>query len=236
MYPLGVYTQRQVEGLGSAEMREVKRAYLVTSSKAKEETAPTAAVEAEAFAVRGDVTTRSGAPRGHWELNMGGEWAASRGGKTYRHLLTVVDGFSRAAMAIPLTSKRSEEVAEALKGVFKHMGHPKRIECDGGGEFKRGVQRLLDKLEIPVRRGVVSIHRQQSLVERFHSTLEKRMIKWMRTVGDWSWLTALKGILVGYNTTIHSTIGTEPRVALVIDSLIGASRNLHRACLAYSGA
>jgi hypothetical protein len=148
-------------------------------------------------------------------LMMGGVWAQLPAGKRrrtdrIRYLLTYIDVYSRFAMAIPLATKDSEAVRNALVQIHSALGKPKRIECDEGPEFHGEVATYLEREHISLRRGVVGIHRHQAFIESWHRTLEQRLIKYMRTVGAWRWLEALDRIVGAYNTSMHSGIRAVP--------------------------
>ena len=50
----------------------------------------------------------------------------------YTFVLTVIDCFSRFALALPLKRKSGEEVATALEKAFDSMGHPRKFHTDQG--------------------------------------------------------------------------------------------------------
>ena len=75
-----------------------------------------------------------------WDLlcvDLWGPLTRSRSGNKY--CMTVVDGFSKWAMAIALPSKKQEIVAEALVSRVFIMGWPDRLLTDRGKEFTNRV-------------------------------------------------------------------------------------------------
>ena len=50
---------------------------------------------------------------------------------------------------------------------------PKLLQVDPGREFMGAVNTLLKKHNTKIRRGLVNIHRDQAIVERFNRTLER---------------------------------------------------------------
>ena len=145
-------------------------------------------------------------------MDMGGVWKQTRSRKTaIRWLLTGIDVFSRYAWAVPLEKKDAEEVRNGIVQLWSKLGEPERIEIDEGREFYGETDKLFKSKGIPVRRGDVGIHRQQSIIERFHLTLERKMIKFMRTKGGGRWLEALEPLLNNYNTSYHRTLRGKPK-------------------------
>ena len=53
----------------------------------------------------------------------------------YKSILTVIDCFSRYAMAIPIKSKVPSNIIEGLSAAFKEYGIPLKIFSDNGTEI-----------------------------------------------------------------------------------------------------
>ena len=98
--------------------------------------------------------------------------------KTFRYVLTVVDGASRYKEAEPLTSKTAAEVGDGLARIYKRspLRWPKLLQVDPGCELMGSVGQLLAKHSVQGRRGRVDIHRDQGIVERFNRTLAERLL------------------------------------------------------------
>lgn len=63
--------------------------------------------------------------------------------------LTIIDTFSKFAMAYPLNSLHSLEIINNLLDFFTHHGIPKFIASDNGGEFKnKNLQEFLHEIQI----------------------------------------------------------------------------------------
>ena len=79
--------------------------------------------------------------------------------------------------AEPLIKKEANEVARALKWIYKRgsLRWPKLLRVDPGREFRGAVNQLLSKHNVEVRRGREDIHRDQAIVERFNRTLAERL-------------------------------------------------------------
>ena len=145
-------------------------------------------------------------------VDMTGKWAQKQGGrgkKPIKYLLTGIDVFSRKAHAVPLTSKNAEDVLAGIIAIQTVLGKPKRVEVDQGKEFMAEVDKYWRNENIHVRRGDPGIHRHQSLIEAFHKSFEKIMIKFMRT-NKWRWLEHLDDLLENYNSRLHSGVRGVP--------------------------
>jgi hypothetical protein len=97
--------------------------------------------------------------------------------RTYKYALTVVDVASRYKEAEPLTDKSASSVAEAFKRIYNRgpLKWPNLLQVDPGREFFGVVTQLFNKNNVRIRRGIVGLHRQQAIVERFNRTLAERL-------------------------------------------------------------
>ena len=92
----------------------------------------------------------------------------------YKYIMTVIDCFSRYAMAIPMKSKRPEEVIAGLSKAFKEYGIPLKVFSDNGTEFlARPVKAFLKELSIQQWNSKNPGKVVQ--VERFNRTLKERL-------------------------------------------------------------
>ena len=69
-----------------------------------------------------------------------------RGRKVFKYALTVVDVASRYKEAEPLTSKNSDEVAQAFQKIYKRspLKWPEMLQVDPGGEFMGAVTKEME--------------------------------------------------------------------------------------------
>lgn len=100
----------------------------------------------------------------------------SRGRKTYKYPLTVVDVASRFKEAEPLTSKELAKVAGAFQNIYKRgpLKWRQLLQVDLGREFMGALTKETEKHKTYIRRGRrgrMGIHRDQAIVERFNRTL-----------------------------------------------------------------
>ena len=96
-------------------------------------------------------------------------------GQALKYILIVQDVFSRFLWLRALSSKVSKEVASALADLYMEVGPPKVLQADNGGEFKKAVQKLREKLAVKIVRGSPYHPQSQGKVERSHRALRKKI-------------------------------------------------------------
>ena len=75
--------------------------------------------------------------------------ALKRDNCSFTFLLTIIDIFSRFALAIPIKSKKGSHVATALEKAFKVMKPPRKLQTDMGKEFYNShVKRVLNRYRV----------------------------------------------------------------------------------------
>jgi len=132
-------------------------------------------------------------------------------------MLTVVYVASRYKEAKPLTSKNSDEVAQAFQKIYKRgpLKWPEMLQVDSGREFMGAVRKEIDKC------GHVDIHRNQAIVKRFNRTLAERLfghqydMEMQLPEGKRStaWVKRLPEVVLPLNNEVTSLIGKKPAIA-----------------------
>ena len=101
-------------------------------------------------------------------------------GNTYKYILTGIDVASRYKVARPLMTKKSNEVAFVLEGIYKKgsvFKYPKTFQCDNGSEFKNEVTKLLEKHNVEIRRARTKYkHTHTAFVEAYNKELASKTI------------------------------------------------------------
>ena len=131
----------------------------------------------------------------------------------YNFILTLQDGWSRFVQAYPLRQKTADEVATTIMDKFIcTFGCPQAFHSDQGKEFCNTImKKLLQKLGVKHELGPVA-NPQSNLIERWHRTMEETL----RTViqgRETLWPEYLPGVVLAYNTRIHSSTGVTPFLA-----------------------
>ena len=97
-------------------------------------------------------------------------------GNAYKCILTGVNITSKYKVARALKNKKSN-VSLVLEAIYKNGGmfkYPKVFKYDNGSEFKNDVTKLLEKLNVDVRRTTTKCkHTHTSFVEAFNKELAK---------------------------------------------------------------
>ena len=143
--------------------------------------------------------------------------AYSRENKGYKYLLTHINVFSKFATAVPLKSKRGDEVAKAYESIIKSKkvaeflkpGKGSLLHVDRGKEFYCiPFKKMLSKHGIKMY-SVYTVHKA-SVVERFNRTLKERMWREFSAKGSYQWTDMLDQLLDDYNHSVHRTTGRAP--------------------------
>jgi hypothetical protein len=127
----------------------------------------------------------------------------------YKFILNTIDVFSRKAYAIPLKTKKNEDIERAFELVFKTLGKPYIVETDYGSEFNN--KKLMDYFrEKNIRYHVAAFSPH---IERFNLTLEKMIVKAMEILQTKNWVKLIPILVNNYNNTYHKSIKTTPNEA-----------------------
>ena len=151
---------------------------------------------------------KSGFPGERLNIDLVGPLPKSVNGNLY--ILTIEDSFSRFCQAIPIRTKDSKHVADAL--IDRHVctfGCPLEILSDQGGEFVNHTWKALCKrLEIK-KKETPPYNPNANPVERFHRTLNAILRTFMDR-DDPSWERYLPMATLAYNSKCHSATGQTP--------------------------
>ena len=101
-------------------------------------------------------------------------------GNKYKYILSGIDATSRFKVARPLRMKQARNVAEMIADIYKvgPLIYPKIFQCDNGSEFKADVTKLLEKLEVKIRRVTTKYkHTHTAFVEALNKILAERLFK-----------------------------------------------------------
>jgi len=131
---------------------------------------------------------------------------------------------SRYKEAEPLTSKNSDEVAQAFQKIYKRspLEWPEMLQVDPGREFMGAVTEEMDKHKMYIRRGHIDIHHDQAIVERFNCTLAERLFGHQYAVEmllpegkrPTAWAKRLPEVVSALNNEVTSLIGKKSAIAI----------------------
>lgn len=101
-------------------------------------------------------------------------------GNTYKYILTGIDVASRYKVERPLRTKKSADVAEMVKDIFKAgpLRYPKVFQYYYGSEFKSDVTKLLGKKVVQINRATNKYYNTfRACVEPFNKVLAETLFK-----------------------------------------------------------
>ena len=154
---------------------------------------------------------------GVWDLVSIDIWGLVRqSANGNRYVLTVVDGYTKWAMAIALAANTSEMIARALRlFVFQTFGIPNRIHSDKGKEFCNNLMDEVCRLYGTKRSSSAPYHPQSnSYAERIHQFYRNAITAFIQ--GDQLiWDEMLIELVTAYNNTYHAAIGCRPSEAFL---------------------
>ena len=145
------------------------------------------------------------------------------GSNTYKYALTVVDVASRYKEAQAITDKTATQVARALEFIYLRspLTWAQLLQVDPGSEFRGAVQKLCDKHGTVIRHGVVGVHRDQGIVERFNRTLAERLFgyQYHRELAEpgtrnKDWVLLLPEVVKALNNEVARLTGKKPSLAI----------------------
>lgn len=135
--------------------------------------------------------------------------------KNYKHLLVVVDGFTKFVWIYPVKSTTSEETITKLEAQASIFGNPKRIISDRGTAFTANAfKQYCDENNIEHLTITTGVPRGNGQVERIIRTIIPVLTKLsLENPNDWfKYTTGLQRIL---NSTFQRSIGRTPFEMLV---------------------
>jgi len=145
-----------------------------------------------------------------WQADLVSMIPYKKQNKGYRYLLTVIDTFSKYAWALPVRRKSGEDLAIALKELFKQGRVPKNLHVDKGTEFYNKVCKdLLRKKRVHLYS--TESHLKASIVERFNRTIKNWMWKEFSLRGKYVWIDIIEKLIKRYNNSKHRTIKMKPK-------------------------
>lgn len=146
-----------------------------------------------------------------WQADLVDMQKIQKENRGFRYLLTSIDIFSRQAFAIPIKSKKPDDIIKAFTKILKQAGtRPHFLNTDRGGEFlNRKFQAWLTAKSIN-HYHTFNQEIKASLIERFNRTLRSRMFKYFRGKNTLHYLKALPDLVASYNNRKHRTIGIAP--------------------------
>ena len=128
--------------------------------------------------------------------------ALKRDNCSFTFLLTIIDIFSRFALAIPIKSKKGPHVAATLEKAFKVMKPPRKLQTDMGKEFYNShIKRVLNRYR--VHHFSTDQPLKAQIVECFNRTQREMLKQSMAYRKGLDYISMLSDFLYGYNARPH---------------------------------
>jgi len=154
-----------------------------------------------------DTTEDLSAPGQKLQIDIAAEFPEDAHGR--KHILNIVDLFSRKCFAMPIKSKHAAEVAESIRTVIAHQSvHYIYIQSDNGSEFINDIiKKITSYSNIKTIHGRPYHPQSQGIVERLNGELKKSVSKQIEEQGSEFWGDILYDVVAKYNHTPHSSLG-----------------------------
>ena len=129
-----------------------------------------------------------------------------------RYILTIIDCFTRYAVAVPLVDQSAEVViAAVLNHYITVYGTPRRILTDQGRNFESDqFAKFCVLFRIAKIRTTAYRPQSNGICERFNQTLKNSLVKILSKAQQASWDIYLSFAVFSYNLSIHSSTGFTP--------------------------
>ena len=144
-----------------------------------------------------------------WSADIIDKSSLSKYNNNYKFILTVIDIFTKYALAIPLKNKFGLSLTNGFKIVLGESRKPEKLWVDRGSEFyNKTFKSLLKEYETKVYSTYSDL--KAVFIERFNRTILHIINKPTFIKGDGNWVSILNDAVVTYNNNIHSTINMTP--------------------------
>ena len=127
----------------------------------------------------------------------------------YKHILSVVDSYSKYGWTFAIKDKSSEEIINALQNIIYTYGPPYQLYSDNGTNFTSEYNEAIYKrLGIKLLNYHANNHKGNGIVERFNSTIQMSLRKYfdIDATLKQNWDTLLNKITFHYNCSLHNAL------------------------------
>ena len=128
----------------------------------------------------------------------------------YKYLLTCIDVFSRYIMVREMKTKTGDETLQNFESIIEENGICKNLNVDMGLEFNNSIfKNYCETNNINVWFSNPEQDNKNAIVERFHRTLRKLILRYIVASGK-PYIDELPALIFNYNSTFHKTIQAIP--------------------------
>ena len=138
----------------------------------------------------------------------------SKQNKNYKYILTVIDFFSKYSWCYPLKSKKSEDIINSFKDIFKKSKRkPKLIQSDEGSEFTNIQTQTFFKNNNIKWYHTFNRDIKCSICERYNRTILNKIYKNFTLNNNTIWINDLDKLVNEYNNSYLRSIKMKPILA-----------------------
>ena len=135
----------------------------------------------------------------------------SKQNKNYKYILTVIDFFSKYSWCYPLKTKKSEEIINSFKDIFKKSKRkPNFIQSDEGTEFINNQTQTFFKNNNINWYHTYNRDIKCSICERYNRTILNKIYKNFTLNNNTIWISDLDKLVNEYNNSYHRSIKMKP--------------------------
>ena len=135
----------------------------------------------------------------------------SKQNKNYKYILTVIDFFSKYSWCYPLKTKKSEEIINSFKDIFKKSKRkPAMIQSDEGTEFTNIQTQSFFKNNNIKWYHTFNRDIKCSICGRYNKTILNEIYKNFTLNNNTIWINDLDKLVNEYNNSYHRSIKLKP--------------------------
>ena len=135
----------------------------------------------------------------------------SKQNKNYKYILTIIDFFSKYSWCYALKTKKSEEIINSFKDIFKKSKRkPKLIQSDEGTEFTNNQTQTFFKNNNIKWYHTYNRDIKCSICERYNRTILNKIYKNFTLNNNTIWINDLDKLVNEYNNSYHRSIKMKP--------------------------
>ena len=146
-----------------------------------------------------------------WGIDLISMIKYSKQNKNYKYILTVIDFFSKYSWCYPLKTKKSEEIINSFKDIFKKSKRkPTMIQSDEGTEFTNNQTQTFFKNNNIKWYRTFNRDIKCSICERYNRTILNKIYKNFTLNNNTIWINDLNKLTNEYNNSYHRSIKMKP--------------------------
>lgn len=145
-----------------------------------------------------------------WDMDLMDMNNVSQYNDGYRFVLVAIDVFSRYGWAIPIESKKADDVVKGLRGIFDSTTRrPATVRTDKGSEYVNAkVKHFFAKNNVHFTTTQNEV--KANYVERWIKTIKGRLSRYFQENDTFDYLKILPDVVNSYNNTYHRSIKKTP--------------------------